>query len=87
VLRTLFHDIAAGNDVVQVAGGRVHGLALRSDGTVWAWGQNDHGQLGRGIITSEGVAPARVAVLNRVTKISAGRKFGLALRSDGIVFA
>ena len=138
VLRTLFHDIAAGRDVVQVAGGRVHGLALRSDGTVsawglnehgelgdgtttdrftpvqvkgltgvitqvavgegfslalrsdgtvWAWGQNDHGQLGRGIITSEGVAPARVAVLNRVTKISAGRKFGLALRSDGIVFA
>jgi len=138
VLRTLFHDIAAGRDVVQVAGGRVHGLALRSDGTVsawglnehgelgdgtttdrftpvqvkgltgvitqvaagegfslalrsdgtvWAWGQNDHGQLGRGIITSEGVTPARVAVLNRVTKISAGRKFGLALRSDGIVFA
>jgi len=87
VLRTLFHDIAAGRDVVQVAGGRVHGLALRSDGTVWAWGQNDHGQLGRGIITSEGVAPARVAVLNHVTKISAGRKFGLALRSDGIVFA
>jgi alpha-tubulin suppressor-like RCC1 family protein len=138
VLRTLFHDIAAGSDVVQVAGGRVHGLALRSDGTVsawglnergelgdgtttdrftpvqvkgltgvitqvpagegfslalrsdgtvWAWGQNNHGQLGRGIITSEGVAPARVAVLNRVTKISAGRKFALALRSDGIVFA
>jgi alpha-tubulin suppressor-like RCC1 family protein len=138
VLRTLFHDISAGSDVVQVAGGRVHGLALRSDGTVsawglnehgelgdgtttdrftpvqvkgltgvitqvaagegfslalrsdgtvWAWGQNDHGQLGRGIITSEGVAPARVAVLNHVTEISAGRKFGLALRSDGIVFA
>ena len=65
VLRTLFHDIAAGRDVVQVAGGRVHGLALRSDGTLWAWGQNDHGQLGRGIITSEEVAPARVAVGSR----------------------
>jgi alpha-tubulin suppressor-like RCC1 family protein len=136
--RTLYHDIAAGSDVMQVAGGRVHGLALRSDGTVsawglnehgelgdgtttdrftpvqvkgltgvitqvavgegfslalrsdgtvWAWGRNDHGQLGRGIITSEGVAPARVAVLNRVTEIAAGRRFGLALRSDGIVFA
>jgi alpha-tubulin suppressor-like RCC1 family protein len=73
--------------ITQVAAGGRFSLALRSDGTVWAWGQNDHGQLGRGTVSDHEATPARVAVLNRVTKISAGRDFALALRSDGIVFA
>ena len=73
--------------ITQVAAGEEFSLALRSDGTVWAWGRNDRGQLGRGTISSGELVPARVAVLNRVTKISAGRDFALALRSDGIVFA
>jgi alpha-tubulin suppressor-like RCC1 family protein len=73
--------------ITQVAAGEQFSLALRSDGTVWAWGRNDRGQLGRGTTSSGEFVPARVAVLNRVTKISAGRDFALALRSDGIVFA
>ncbi len=73
--------------MTQVAAGEGFSLALRSDGTVWAWGRNDRGQLGRGTTSSSELVPARVAVLNRVTKISAGRDFALALRSDGIVFA
>jgi alpha-tubulin suppressor-like RCC1 family protein len=73
--------------VLQVAAGRTHNLALRSDGTVTAWGRNDHGQLGRGTVGGGELEPARVSVLNRVTKISAGRDFALALRSDGIMFA
>jgi alpha-tubulin suppressor-like RCC1 family protein len=32
--------------IVSVAAGRTHGLALRGDGTVWAWGYASHGQLG-----------------------------------------
>jgi alpha-tubulin suppressor-like RCC1 family protein len=73
--------------ITQVAAGGRFSLALRSDGTVWAWGRNDHGQLGRGTVSDHEATPARVAVLNHVTKISAGGDFGLALRSDGIVFA
>jgi alpha-tubulin suppressor-like RCC1 family protein len=33
---------------VAVAAGEAHSLALLSDGTVWAWGKNDFGQLGDG---------------------------------------
>ncbi|MFX8285805.1 hypothetical protein ABTL53_19895, partial [Acinetobacter baumannii] len=35
-------------DVEQISGGTFHSLALRSDGTVWAWGSNIYGQLGDG---------------------------------------
>jgi len=80
-------QVAGLTGITQVAAGEGFSLALRSDGTVWGWGFNQNGQLGRGMVTDHEVTPARVAVLNGVTKIAAGRDFALALRSDGIVFA
>ena len=80
-------QVAGLTGITQVAAGAFHSLALRSDGTVWAWGANQNGQLGRKTVTDHEATPARAAVLNRVTQISAGHDFALALRSDGIVFA
>lgn len=36
------------NQIVQVSAGVGYSLALRSDGTVWAFGENSDGQLGDG---------------------------------------
>ena len=51
--------------VVAIAFGKGlgHGLALRSDGSVWAWGRNDAGQIGDGSTTTR-LAPVAVAGLN-----------------------
>ena len=73
--------------VTQVAACGYFSVALRSDGTVWACGDNRGGQLGRGTTSNHEVTPARVRGLARVTKISAGGSFVLALRSDGTVRA
>jgi alpha-tubulin suppressor-like RCC1 family protein len=35
------------DNIKQVSAGNKHSLALSSDGTVWSWGDNDYGQLGR----------------------------------------
>jgi alpha-tubulin suppressor-like RCC1 family protein len=32
--------------IVDIAGGYYHTVALKNDGTVWAWGNNVDGQLG-----------------------------------------
>ena len=42
-----------GATVIQVAAGCSHTVALKSDGTVWAWGGNGYGQLGDGTTTDE----------------------------------
>ena len=36
------------SDVIAITAGPNHSLALKSDGTVWAWGDNSWGELGTG---------------------------------------
>lgn len=40
-------DAASCSQVLQVVAGGMHGAALTSDGSVWTWGVNDEGALGR----------------------------------------
>ncbi len=47
--------------VVAVTGGGTHSLAVKSDGTVWAWGYNYHGQLGNGTNTEYYNLPVKVS--------------------------
>jgi alpha-tubulin suppressor-like RCC1 family protein len=72
--------------VTAIAAGGNHSLALLSDGTVMAWGENESGQLGDGN-TNEADAPVPVKGLAGVTAIAAGGEYSLALLSDGTVMA
>jgi alpha-tubulin suppressor-like RCC1 family protein len=67
--------------ITQVATDGFHTLALRSDGTVWAWGTNDHGELGDGT-TATRFNPVPLA-LSAVTQIAVGSAASAAVRSDG----
>ena len=45
--------VAGVSNIVAIAAGPLHSLALRDDGRVWAWGFNDKGQLGDGTTTDQ----------------------------------
>ena len=60
-------------------------VILKKDGTVWAWGQNDFGQLGNGSLDHSTV-PVKVKILNNIIQISANYDFNLALDEDGTVW-
>ena len=64
-----------------IAAGTQHSMALLRDGTVWVWGANNRGQLGRGAADAFAVQakPARVSPLARVTDVASGNDFVLAL--------
>ncbi|MFB7369465.1 RCC1 domain-containing protein [Streptomyces sp. NPDC056222] len=72
--------------VTGLAAGRIHGLALLSNGTVKAWGHNFFGQLGDGTTTNH-PTPGGVRELSGVTAVAAGCGHSLALLSDGTVRA
>lgn len=69
-----------------VSAGARHTLALKDDGTVWAWGWNYYGQLGDGTKV-EKHTPVQVENLNNIIAISAGEYFNMALKDDGTVWA
>ncbi len=70
-----------------VSAGGSHVVALKSDGTVWTWGENDFGQLG--YVTStplSGMTPSQVGGLTGVVAVAAGARQSAALKSDGTVW-
>jgi alpha-tubulin suppressor-like RCC1 family protein len=79
------------SDVTQIEAGAKHALALRNDGTVWAWGTRDDGRLGDGqpktLRPVSALAPVEVPGLDGITQVAAGTSFNLALRRDGQVMA
>ena len=73
-------------NVLAIAGGGSHTVALKSDGTVWAWGYNYNGQLGDGTTTFR-TTPVPVSGLSNVLALAAGSYHTVALKSDGTVWA
>ncbi|MHB9095089.1 MAG: RCC1 domain-containing protein, partial [Eubacteriales bacterium] len=81
--------------ITAVATGEMHTLALKSDGTVWAWGDNGYGQLG--YVTANGAAndsytpvpvqgPDGTGYLTDIIAVAAGSAHSIALKSDGTVW-
>jgi alpha-tubulin suppressor-like RCC1 family protein len=85
-------------DFIEVASGSEHVLALRKDGTVWSWGDNEKGALG---YKEDGVpygppndirfrphqlTPKQIPNLKDIVNIAAGSSFSLALDKQGRVW-
>lgn len=78
-------------DVTAIAAGNGHSLALKSDGTVWAAGRNNEGQLGLGASVSsinswQQAKTGADTYLTRIVAIAAGTNHSLALDSKGAVW-
>jgi hypothetical protein len=69
-------------DAIDVAAGWLHVLILRSDGSVWAFGNNARGQLGDGTRTDR-ASPVPVPGATGVRAVAAGGYTSVALRGDG----
>ncbi len=79
-------------NIASLAAGQKHSVALGADGSVWTWGADSYGQLGRGAVTSQSI-PVPVLGLTDVVQVSAGGdgygdgSHSLAVKQDGTVWA
>ena len=69
-----------------VAAGYNHNVAIRQDGTLWAWGFNSNGQLGTGTLADQAV-PVQIGTATTWRSVAAGYSHTLALRQDGTLWA
>ena len=73
-------------NVAAIAAGYCHALALKTDGTVYAWGLNGNGQLGNGS-TSNSSVPVQATGLGTVSTLAGGGQHSVILETDGTVHA
>ena len=79
-------EVTGLSGVKAIAAGERHRLALTNDGKVWAWGENDRGQLGDGTTTPR-ATPVQVVGLTDVLSIAAGARHSLAIGKGFAVMA
>jgi hypothetical protein len=75
-----------GSGYMAIAAGGNYTIALKSDGSLWAWGYNGFGQLGDGTTTTSQQVPKQIG--SGYMAISAGDyAHTIALKSDGSLWA
>jgi alpha-tubulin suppressor-like RCC1 family protein len=73
--------------VVAISAGTNHSMALRSDGTVWCWGDNSRGQCGIGATPTSVAVPTQTPTLSGITGIAGGLVSSLVVKNDGTVWS
>lgn len=77
--------IGTNTNWVKVSAGSYHTLAIKSDGTLWAWGDNYYGQLGDGTVVQSD-RPKRVGDDNAWVEASARNLSSFGIKSDGTLW-
>jgi alpha-tubulin suppressor-like RCC1 family protein len=72
---------------VNIAVGGSTTLALKSDGTIWAWGENLYGQLGDGTTVRERATPVRSVPGNDWMQVATAGPHSVALKRDGTLWS
>jgi alpha-tubulin suppressor-like RCC1 family protein len=78
-----------GLDLVDIAAGGWHSVALTADGEVYGWGRGEHGRLGFGDDKSSKMIPQKVHTLESefIVQVSCGGTHSVALTNDGRIFS
>ena len=79
-------QVAATSDWSSVAAGLNYGLAVKTDNSLWAWGNNSYGQLGVLDFTHRS-SLIQVGSLNNWSQVAAGQYHSLAIKTDGTLWS
>jgi len=70
-----------------IDGGNATFVAIKTDGTLWIWGDNSQGQLGLNDVNVSKSSPTQVGSGTDWSKINAGGNHILAIKTDGTLWA
>ena len=74
------------NDWIQISAGKQdHTLAVKANGTLWSWGNNQSGKLGDGT-TVDKWTPTQIDTDTNWAQVSAGGYHSMAIKTDGTLW-
>ena len=79
-------QIGTDTDWAMLSAGGSHTVAIKKDGTLWAWGFNWWGQLGDGTNEDKNI-PTQIGTDNDWAIVSAGMGHTVAIKKDGTLWA
>ena len=79
--------IAGGTNWKQVACGREHTTAIKTDGTLWTWGRDTYGQLGDSTIANKSSPIQTIAGGTNWKQVACGRYHTTAIKTDGTLWS
>ena len=80
-------QIGTANDWATVSAGNVHSLAVKTNGTLWSWGNGQFGQLGNGLFSSATPNVTQIGTATDWQTVSAGNRFSLAIKTTGTLWS
>ena len=83
--RTVPTQVGTDTNWKSVSAGANHTVALKTNGTLWAWGANNNGQLGDGTNVNK-TSPVRIGFLTDWTAVSAGDYHTAVMRASGALY-
>lgn len=78
--RSTFTKMGTDTDWEDVSAGQAHGLGLKTDGSLWCWGNNEYGELGFSERFPVRVTPVRIGSDNNWSYIRADRRSSFAIK-------
>lgn len=69
-----------------VSAGEFYSLAIKNDGTLWAWGLNTYGQIGNGTTTQQNI-PVKIGTETNWVDVYAGYRHSIARKVDNTIYA
>lgn len=80
-------QIGSATDWASIAAGPDNGYAIKTNGTLWGWGVNDAGQVGKGTTGGSQTTPVQEATSSTLwSAVAAGSQFAIARRSNGTLW-
>lgn len=79
-------QVGMDSDWLNVSNYNNHTLAIKTDHSLWAWGENSAGELGDGTLISQ-INPTQIGTETNWISVSTGKYFSVAIKSDGSLYS
>lgn len=80
-------QVGSDNDWVFIGTGLDQSMAIKADGSLYAWGRNDYGQVGDGGIHVNPASPIRIGTDTDWVSVTGGNGHSIGLKADGRIFS